>query len=623
MRIEAKIHALSALGCAQPWEALLCLPKIHVDKRGAYSSVCNAPLERPVLLRGVVLGAEGFDRDDHPTRALYPAYTRVMFRFDDGPTSTRLYRADQYEWADRLGDAVTIRAVVGVLPNGRRMLKSAAPDAVSGLVEPTYTGLQGQVSGEKVEAAIRDALQADGMPDLAAQHIGQNIPANRVLNEAGRSARWLLHALHEPRNLREADEALRLARHCCVEEVKYNAQATRESRPSTYNIDEALVAMVKAQPETLSDSQKSALNVIRKTVNSKCPASILLNGDVGSGKTLVFLLACAAIAKSSGRSVGVMVPSELVARQIHTEAEVRFPDLAPALVCAGAAAAMDGRDAQVPRLFVGTQSLLSMPGLDLAALVVDEQHKFSVDQRARIAGQHTHIIESSATPIPRTLALALFDGWDYALIRHGPTSKTITNHVIPEKARQQARELVQKHLRASRKVIFLYPSVNGKAGSSVMSRGKALQEWFAGKVGIIHGKLKPQEKIDAIARFRDGTTPILVASTAVEVGVDVPDVGLMVVSGADRFGVSQLHQLRGRLVRNGGEGDFVMMTPASVSKATLERLNAVAQNNNGFDLAQRDLELRGFGNVLGDMQTGDSTTLFKLARLEPADFFAG
>jgi ATP-dependent DNA helicase RecG len=277
----------------------------------------------------------------------------------------------------------------------------------------------------------------------------------------------------------------------------------------------------------------------------------------------------------------------------------------------------------VPRLFVGTQSLLSMPGLDLAALVVDEQHKFSVDQRARIAGQHTHIIESSATPIPRTLALALFDGWDYALIRHGPTSKTITNHVIPEKARQQARELVQKHLRASRKVIFLYPSVNGKAGSSVMSRGKALQEWFAGKVGIIHGKLKPQEKIDAIARFRDGTTSILVASTAVEVGVDVPDVGLMVVSGADRFGVSQLHQLRGRLVRNGGEGDFVMMTPASVSKATLERLNAVAQNNNGFDLAQRDLELRGFGNVLGDMQTGDSTTLFKLARLEPADFFAG
>lgn len=609
----------AAVDCLEPWQVLLCLPKDHIDKRGAYSALERAPIERPSLLKARLLKAEGFDRDDRPTKSPYPAYVQADLAFEDCTVKTRFYRASPYMFDDLIDCEVVIEGIVHTAAWGR-YIKSPLFSEVTGRIEPIYSGLRGQIGGDLIAAAV-EAIKSDPTAwGQAEQAIQANRPVMRYLEQTQRSPRWVLDGLHRPRSLQHGDEAVFLARMATIEQIKSYAKPDRKTVSSPYNLDADLKVLVSAQAETLSHSQRIALNAIRKACNVSRPANILLNGDVGSGKTLVFLLAIAAVAVASKGTVAVMVPSDLVARQIHQQASSRFPNLSPCLVVGDSTADSGPDQLKRSRMLIGTQALLSRHLPELQAVVVDEQHKFSVEQRRALLGPTTHVIEASATPIPRTLALALFDGWTYALIEHSPVEKKINSHVIALDEREQIGKFIKTHLQAGRKAVFLYPSVNGK-GSSVLSNGKALSDRFPGLVSILHGKLKPAQKIKALESFRSGQCPIIVASTAIEVGVDVPDVGLMVVTGADRFGASQLHQLRGRLVRNGGEGDFVMIAPKKVPAATRDRLAAVAAHGDGFALAQKDLELRGFGELLGEMQTGNAASLFKLTRLVPADFF--
>lgn len=236
-----------------------------------------------------------------------------------------------------------------------------------------------------------------------------------------------------------------------------------------------------------------------------------------------------------------------------------------------------------------------------------------------LAHAHTHIIEASATPIPRSLALAIFDGWKQVKIINGPVPKQIRSSVATPRHRGSVVGLVRQHIDMGKKIIFLYHRVTGE-GASVIDAGKRLSERFPSKVSILHGKLKPDEKQKALTAFATGEQPIIVASTAVEVGVDVADIGLMVVSNADKFGVAQLHQLRGRLARNGGSADFVMMVDKEIKGDTRERLEALCNYADGFSLAERDMEIRGFGDVFGEFQSGKFTGTFKLPRLDVADF---
>lgn len=565
-----------------------------------------------------MIEARAFDRNDTQTRSPYPAYVAATMQFDDASACVRFYRARPGEWDSLLDGRVVFQGVVARSRAGELYVNDASLDAVSGRIDAVYSGAQGQISGAVITSMVAAEIARDASFAEAARLIAESAAAREVLTEFGRSSRWLIRNIHQPQSLRDADQAMTIAKRCCIQSVRLSARPAIAAGPADYNVDEKLIARVKGQPEVLSQGQREALNAIRRAVNSKCPANILLNGDVGTGKTLVFLLACAAIADTSGRDVAVLVPSDLVARQIHLQALSRFPDLSPKLITAGTSASATCQPG--PRMLIGTQALLNSANLDLAALVVDEQHKFSVEQRRALAGSRTHIIEASATPIPRTLALALFDGWDYAVIKSAPVSKSIANYVLPESDRHVAVGHIKKHLAQGQKVIFLYPSVNGKGGNSVTAKGALLQEHFPGKVACVHGKLSDKDKEAAIASFRSGQTPILVSTTVVEVGVDVPDVGMMLVSGAERFGVSQLHQLRGRLVRNGGVGSFVMITGTHLPQKTLARLHAVRDYNDGFALAQRDLELRGFGDVIGESQRGQAKTLFYLSRLEPSDF---
>lgn len=225
---------------------------------------------------------------------------------------------------------------------------------------------------------------------------------------------------------------------------------------SHVNIDGDLIRLVHAQPEILSHGQRVALNRIRQAVISAL-VRVLLNGEVGSGKTLVFLLALASVAQASGgRTARSYSPVDLVAAHIDRAAMARFPHLCPSLVTGGTDTFQEGT-----QMVVGTQALLNrvatIAPTPLAMLVVDEQHKFSVDQRNGLVGPGTHVIEASATPIPRSLALALFDGWVEARIPDRPVAKTIHSHLCTDAEKKRVELLIKSHVQAGRKAILLYP----------------------------------------------------------------------------------------------------------------------------------------------------------------------
>lgn len=613
--------SLAPLGCCNAATALLTLPKEYIDKSRLFENVQSAPEDKISIFRGSLRSWVGIDAKGSETKSPYPRMIRLNMDFSDiKGLHVRCFGIKPDDAKELVGQKILIQGILHMTGKGAMIFNSSI-SAFSGKVEPQYVGVAGLVSGEKIHQAIKAALDEPGALEEAAEIVASTPSIKELLQARGMSPLQLIKDLHTPASLKAGEMALSVAREAVVAEIRHCAKTGNDqasSEPAHYNIDDKLIAAVQAQKETLSPDQRRALNAIRLEMNAKRGARILLNGDVGTGKTLVFLLAIAAVARTTGKAVAVVVPSDLVARQIHAQAKSRFPDLKPALVIAGA-----DKPTKAAKILIGTQALFNLPAMQkLEALVIDEQHKFSVDQRKLLAHAHTHIIEASATPIPRSLALAIFDGWKQVQIVNGPVPKTIRSNFTTQAQRRSVSGLVRQHIELGKKIIFLYHRVTGE-GASVLDAGKRLSQHFPGQVSVLHGKLKAEAKQKALSAFASGEQPIIVASTAVEVGVDVPDVGLMVVSNADRFGVAQLHQLRGRLARNGGAADFVMLVDKSPSGHTLERLQAVCDHADGFSLAERDMEIRGFGDVLGELQSGRFQGTFKLPRLEVTDFLRG
>lgn len=621
------LDAIKRIGCDSLAHALLILPKTHIDRTKAHCVLADAP-HTLGLFRARIQSWKPLDSSGNVKFSPFPACIEFGLQFADGleiPVKFFGLNTDQAK-ALKEESEIVFDATLSKSHGGFRLM-GATVSMETGHVDPVYVGAQGQVSGTVIEEAVQAAIADPSAIEQAAQMVNGIAPLKNVLRLHRINAVQLLRSIHRPTTLNNARLALQIARRSVVDEIRSHASLGANLRGLAlrpqYNIDEALIAFVGEQPETLSQDQRQALNVIRKAINNETGSRILLNGDVGCGKTLVFLLAIAAVAQSSGGKVGVVVPSDLVAQQIHREATARFAGLNPLLVTA--ASALDAQTiTDSGQIIIGTQALLNQgqdAGLHLKALVIDEQHKFSVAQRQQLADDKTHIIEASATPIPRTLALALFDGWREARITRSPVEKRIRSRIIGQDDRSTVANIVKRHCGLGKRAIFIYPKVKGE-GATVTDAANRLQKWAPGIVTMLHGQLKPEQKAQALEDFRSGKCPIIVASTAVEVGVDVKDIGVMVVNDADRFGVSQLHQLRGRLARNGGEADFLMLAKPKLAKTTRARLEAVARHADGFSLAERDLEIRGFGDLLGEMQSGKSTGTFKLPRLEAADFLA-
>ncbi|MDQ6811876.1 MAG: ATP-dependent DNA helicase RecG, partial [Actinomycetota bacterium] len=352
------------------------------------------------------------------------------------------------------------------------------------------------------------------------------------------------------------------------------------------------------------------------------PMNRLLNGDVGSGKTAV-AAACVAMAHAAGVQSVVMAPTEILARQhlhrFRAYLEESFPGLIVELLVSSQSAAERRRVKTATAsghcaLVVGTHALIEddVEFADLGLAVVDEQHRFGTGQRELLRAKgrgRPHFLAMTATPIPRTLALALYGEMSVSVIDEQPPGRSpVETEVVEPDQRQRAYDLVREHVRMGRQAFVICPLIDESevlvARSATAEFERLQRDVFPDlRMGLVHGRLKGKD--EAMRSFVSGEVQLLVATAVVEVGVDVPNATVMMIEGADRFGLAQLHQFRGRVGRGAGQS-FCLLLTDDPSEPALNRLNLVTRIRDGFKLAEEDMRIRGMGELMGARQHGMS-----------------
>lgn len=416
---------------------------------------------------------------------------------------------------------------------------------------------------------------------------------------------------------------------------------------SAYNLqvhkDGLVQKFIAGLPFELTSGQKQAVNEILQDMNSDVPMQRLLQGDVGSGKTVVATIMLLA-AVENGYQGALMAPTEILAQQ-HYNNLVQW--LTPLGLSVGLFLGSHGKKVRQKfetdlkngqmNIAVGTHALIqeNVDFNNLGAIVVDEQHRFGVKQRniLKRKSQNPQMLTMTATPIPRTLALTVHGDLDLTVINELPKGRKPIKTILTGSHRQ-VWDLIKQEVESGRQAYIVYPLIDESetlsAKAATIEAEKLQQEIFPQfKIGLLHGKLKNDEKEEVMKDFKDGKYDILVSTTIVEVGVDVPNATVMVIENAERFGLSQLHQLRGRVGRSSLQSYCVLIT-SSRSQETRERLGIMTETNDGFVIAEKDLQLRGPGEFLGTRQSGlpdliisdivRDAKILEIARNEAIDF---
>jgi ATP-dependent DNA helicase RecG len=387
--------------------------------------------------------------------------------------------------------------------------------------------------------------------------------------------------------------------------------------------DEWLGARLTGLPFTLTSAQSRAVDEIRRDLAAGRPMNRLLQGDVGSGKTVVAALA-AAVVNQSGAQAAIMAPTSILADQHYRSFSNLLAGTNVRLLVGDTSEAekaeiREGLANGTIKVIVGTHALIQDPVTfaDLQLVVIDEQHRFGVEQRAAIRnkGATPHLLVMTATPIPRSLALTLYGDLDLSVMDEMPAGRQpIETFVLRPQERERAYSLLRSQVKDGRQAFIIYPLIEESEKLDTLKAAteeheKLSKEIFPDlKLGLLHGRMKPDEKDRVMADFRDKKYDMLVSTTVVEVGVDVPNATVMLVEGANHFGLAQLHQLRGRVGR-GAAQSYCLLIPDHEDAVENERLQAMAETNDGFILADRDLQQRGPGEFLGTRQAGFASGL--------------
>lgn len=399
----------------------------------------------------------------------------------------------------------------------------------------------------------------------------------------------------------------------------------RQQNATRFETDDAwLDAQKEKLPFTLTGAQDRAVSDIRADLASGRPMNRLLQGDVGAGKTVVAALSVAMVLQH-GKQAALMAPTSILAEQHHIsltklltgEDKWLAPDEIRLLI--GSTPEAEKQEIREKladgtiKLLIGTHALIEDPvifqALELA--IIDEQHRFGVKQRAKLRnkGTNPHILVMTATPIPRSLALTVYGDLDVTVINELPPGRQeIGTFLRTPSRRERIYDFIRKEIDAGRQAFMIFPLVEESEtidAKAAVKEYERLQKTVFPKLnlGLLHGRLKAEEKENVMSRFRDGEYQVLIATSVVEVGVDVPNATVMVIDGANRFGLSQLHQFRGRVGR-GSHQSYCILIPDTDEQAENERLLAMVETNDGFVLAERDLEQRGPGEFLGTAQSG-------------------
>jgi ATP-dependent DNA helicase RecG len=488
-----------------------------------------------------------------------------------------------------------------------------------------------------VYPAAEDVAQKR-LRDLRAQALelvrdaGEPLPASLRADESLPLRSDALVALHRPRSLAEAEAGrsrLAFDELFVLQLALARAAAAREqaSAEPLGPPGELLERYRSSLPFTLTDDQERAIGELDRDLGRSIPMQRLLQGDVGAGKTVVALYALLR-AVETGHQGALMAPTETLAEQhFLTIDELCAPlGIRVSLLTSSVRAREHAATRQLiasgdAQLVVGTHALIQkeVNFADLVVAVVDEQHRFGVEQRsALVEGRSPHVLHLTATPIPRTLALTVYGDLDVSELALPPANrKPIVTAWVTEDRSSEAYRRLRRHLDEGRQAYVVCPLVE-ESETKVARAAEAEAERLRGaelggyRVGCVHGRLKAAERRDLMAKFKAGELDVLVATTVIEVGVDVPNATIMIVQEADRFGLAQLHQLRGRVGR-GAEQSYCLLVSRprdELTEGAAERLDALVATTDGFELAERDLEIRGEGQLLGVRQSGLSDLRF-------------
>jgi ATP-dependent DNA helicase RecG len=558
-------------------------------------------------------------------RPLRGRRTIVQSRISDGTGEIVATWFNQPWLAERLLPGTRVR-LRGQLRRGSFSVRSYDLDGGSATADfaPVYPASE-ELPQRRLREVAASALAYAG-------HVLDPLPA-RLKAELRLPARSdALPALHMPRS---ADDAERGRRRLAFDELlalqlglaRRASERGGERAPALGPAGELVGRYRAALPFELTEHQEQAIAEIDRDLAQERPMQRLLQGDVGSGKTVVALYALLRAVEAGFRGA-LMAPTETLAEQHFLTVEGICRELGvPVGLLTSSVGKRERAAASMAQILVGTHALIQ-EGVDLADVavaVVDEQHRFGVEQRSALtAGRSPHVLHMTATPIPRTLALTVYGDLNVSEIAKPPADrKPIVTAWVGAERSSEAYSRLRRHLDAGRQAYVVCPLIEESSTSVARAAEAEAERLREGelrgyRVGLLHGRLRPAERRELMAAFKARELDVLVATTVIEVGVDVPNATIMIVQEADRFGLAQLHQLRGRVGR-GAEQSYCLLVSRPVEELTdeaKERLQALVDSTDGFELAEKDLELRGEGQLLGKRQSGLSDLRFTRLRAD-------
>ncbi len=575
------------------------------------------------------------DRHEPPPRGNHRVPYKIMVHDDTGEL-TLVYFRGQSRWLDGQYPVGEIRYISGKVEWYHGRANMVHPDYVVApenldelpLMEPVYPLVSG-VSPKIMKRSIATALSI--LPEVP-----EWIEPSILDKHRWPTVQFSLNSIHNPQDILDISPESIAWKRLAYDELLAGQLALalvrsrmKKSAGKSWRGDGRMrKAILNALPFALTGAQERSVKEILSDMEQPDRMLRMLQGDVGSGKTAVALLSAAAAIEAGGQAA-IMAPTEILARQ-------HFASTQPLADAAGIRlAVLTGREKGKAReeiyarltsgdidLLLGTHALFQsgVEFKNLALGIVDEQHRFGVHQRLALTskGGAADILVMTATPIPRTLVLTFFGDMDVSKLDEKPAQRLpIKTNALPMERLDELISRVQSAVANGEKIYWLCPLVEDNDElpiTSAESRFKSLQNLMGQNVGLVHGRMKPAEKDAAMLDFKEGRTRVLVATTVIEVGVDVPDATIMVIEHAERFGLAQLHQLRGRVGRGTKQSTCLLLYKAPLEEVAQARLKIMRETEDGFRIAEEDLKLRGEGEILGTRQSGAPG--FQIAQME-------
>lgn len=609
---EKRAKLFQKLGAPTVGALLRCYPRGYED----WSNVCaiaDAPLNEPCAIRGTVL------RRPSETR-IRKGMTLYKTTVTDGVRDLQLTFFNNQYIPNLLLEGETYvfyGRVTGSLLRKEMTSPEFCKAADALPILPIYRQTEG-LSSRQISSAMKNAFAL--LPEMVHDPIPDTIRQKHQLCHL----RYALENIHFPKSM----ESLAIARRRLIFEellilqlgllrIKGHSKRVKSCHAITdYSED-----FWKLLPFAPTNAQRRAVGEALRDMSGSVtpyPMNRLVQGDVGSGKTAVGAALCHSVIRS-GKQAALMAPTEILAKQhfdslsrMLEPAGIRLGLLTGSVTAAKKRVLLESLAAGEIDLLVGTHALISdgVVFRDLALVITDEQHRFGVEQRSSLTakGDNPHHLVMSATPIPRTLALMIYGDLDISILDERPPGRqVIETYAIDSKKRPRAFQFLRKHIEQGYQCYIICPLIEeGQSDmASVLQYTELLRrDYFPDlEIGVLHGKMKPKEKEAVMNRFAAGETPILVSTTVVEVGVDVPNAVVMLIENAERYGLSQLHQLRGRVGRGSVKSTCILVSDAQNDEA-IARLKIMCKTADGFQIADEDLRLRGPGDFFGTNQHG-------------------